>query len=57
MIPMSQQNMISKFNEFRRNFNGNPQEEVQKLLDSGQMSQADFERLSQMETMLQSMFR
>ena len=57
MIPMSQQNMISKFNEFRRNFNGNPQEEVQKLLDSGQMSQADFERLSQMATMLQSMFR
>ena len=33
--------------EMERNFRGNPRAEVEKLLASGQMSQADFNRLAQ----------
>ena len=33
--------------DFRKQFSGNPREEVQKLLNSGEMSQADFNRYSQ----------
>jgi hypothetical protein len=33
--------------EFKKQFSGNPQQEVERLLASGQMSQADFNRYSQ----------
>ena len=33
--------------DFRKQFSGNPREEVQKLLNSGELSQADFNRYSQ----------
>ena len=34
--------------QLKNSFKGNPRDEVQKLLNSGQMSQSDFNRLSQM---------
>lgn len=46
--------LISQFNKFKASFQGNPQEQVQQLLNSGKMSQAEFERLSKMATQLQS---
>lgn len=46
--------LISQFNKFKSSFQGNPREKVQQLLDSGQMSQAEYERLSKMATQLQS---
>ena len=33
--------------EFRRQFSGNPRQEVEKLLQTGAMSQQDFNRYSQ----------
>lgn len=33
--------------EFQKQFKGNPREEVQKLLNSGELSQADFNKYSQ----------
>ena len=39
--------IINQAKEFRKTFNGNPKDEVQKLLNSGQMSQAQFNQLSQ----------
>ena len=39
-------NFIGRFNEFRQSFKGNPREEVQKLLNSGQMSQEQLNYLS-----------
>lgn len=33
--------------QFRQSFTGNPRQEVERLLQSGQMSQADFNRFSQ----------
>lgn len=32
-------NFIERFNKFRQSFRGDPREEVQNLLNSGQMSQ------------------
>ncbi len=48
-------NMISQFNQFKQNFNGDPKAQVQQLLDSGQMSQMQFNKLSQMATQMQNM--
>lgn len=44
------QNFMNQFNQFRQNFdsNQNPQQVVQQLLDSGRMSQQQFNELSQM---------
>lgn len=39
--------IINQAKEFRKTFNGNPKDEVQRLLNSGQMSQTQFNQLSQ----------
>lgn len=39
--------LIRQAKEFKKSFNGNPREEVQRLLNSGQMSQQQFNQLSQ----------
>ena len=41
-------NIMNQFEQFRKNFKGNPQQIVQQLLASGQMSQAQFNQLKQM---------
>ena len=48
------QNMMSRFNQFRQQIQQqgiNPQQEVQRLLQTGQMSQQQFEELKQMANM------
>ena len=47
--------MVQKFNEFRQNFQGDPQQMVQQLLNSGRMTQQDYNRLSQMATEFQKL--
>lgn len=47
--------MIQQFNQFRQNFRGNPQEEVQKLINSGQMSQQQLNQLQNMAAQFQQM--
>ena len=34
------QNVIARFQEFQKNFRGNPQEIIQQMLNSGKISQA-----------------
>ena len=41
-------NIVARFNQFKRQFQGDPQQKVQELLNSGQMSQAQFNQLAQM---------
>ena len=43
--PMS--DLIRQARDFRKQFNGNPRQEVERLLQTGRMSQADFNRYSQ----------
>lgn len=38
-------NLVQQFNQFKATFQGDPQQEVQKLLQSGQMSQGQLNQL------------
>ena len=38
---------INRIMDFKKNFTGNPKQEVERLLSSGQMSQQQFNQLSQ----------
>ena len=38
---------INQIMDFKKNFTGNPKQEVERLLQSGQMSQSEFNQLSQ----------
>ena len=40
--------IMQQFNQFRRNFNGNPQQTVMNLLQQGMMSNQQFQQLSEM---------
>ena len=48
-------NMMTQLNQFRQTFQGNPKQQVQQLLNSGSMSQEQFNQLSQMATQIQHM--
>lgn len=37
-----QNDILSRFKQFQQTFNGNPQQEVQRLLDSGKISQEQY---------------
>lgn len=47
--------MIQQFIQFANGFKGNPQEEVQKLLNSGQMSQEQYNALQKQATQFQQL--
>lgn len=54
--PMGQlQQMMSAFAQFKANFKGDPQQEVQRLLNSGQMSQQQYNQLTQMAQQMSRM--
>ena len=53
----SNQNLVDRFNEFRNNLQGDPQRIVQQLLQSGRMTQAQFNPLSQMANQFQNFLR
>lgn len=50
-------NMLQAFNRFRQQFTGNPEQEVKRLLSTGQMTQAQYQQLSQMARTFGSMFK
>lgn len=45
--------MIQRFNQFRQNFRGDPRQQVQNLLNSGRVSQAQYNQAVQMAQQLQ----
>ena len=49
-------NMLQQFQQFKANFQGDPRQRVQELLNSGQMSQQQFNYLSNLAQQFQSMF-
>lgn len=49
--------MIQKFNEFRKSFTGDPKQMVEQLLQSGRMTQQDFNRYSQMASEFQKLVK
>lgn len=50
-------NMINQFNQFKSTFNGNPEQEVKQLLNSGRMSQQQYNYLSQMAQQLRGILK
>lgn len=49
-------NMLQRFQQFRQSFRGNPQEQVQQLLNSGRVSQQQYNQAVQMAQQFQRMF-
>ncbi len=49
-------NLFTQFNNFRQTFRGNPKQQVEQLLATGQMSKQQYEQLSQMAQQFQQMF-
>ena len=42
------QNIINRFDQFRRTFSGNPQQMVQNMLNSGRITQEQFNNAARM---------
>lgn len=56
MMPQVPQNsMIQRFMQFKQQFRGNPQEQVQQLLNSGRITQAQYDQAVQMANSLRNM--
>ena len=49
------QQMVRKFQEFKANFQGDPEQVVKRLLQSGQMSQDQLNQLQQAAQIFQSL--
>ena len=48
--------IISQFNQFKRNFNGNPQQMIQQMLNNGQISQEQLNNAVQQANRLKNLF-
>lgn len=55
MNPIS--NFLTRFNQFKSTFNGNPEQQVKQLLSSGQMSQEQFNQLAQTANQLRQLIK
>lgn len=49
--------IISEAKRMQQNFKGNPQQEVQRLLQSGQMTQEQFNQLAQAASQIMPYFK
>ena len=49
------QGMINQFEQFKKNFTGDPKEQVQQLLNSGKVSQEQYNQAVQMANAMQKM--
>ena len=47
--------LVQQFIQFRQNFKGDARAQVQQMLNSGRISQADYDRAVQMAQQLQQM--
>ena len=56
--PMGQfQNMIQQFRQFQQSFKGDPKAEVEKLVQSGKISQQQLNQLQQMAGQFQQLMQ
>lgn len=49
------QELLGKLNQFKDSIQGDPQQQVQQLLNSGRMTQNQYNQLSKMATQIQQM--
>lgn len=48
-------NLVQQFMQFKQNFNGDPKQQIQNLLNSGKVTQEQYNRAVQMAQQLQRM--
>lgn len=51
----SMMNLVQQFMQFKQNFNGDPKQQIQNLLNSGKVTQEQYNRAVQMAQQLQRM--
>lgn len=51
------QNIVRQFQQFKQTFRGNPQQQVQQLLQSGQISQQQYNNAVEMAKTLQQLLK
>lgn len=49
--------LLQQFKQFKAGFRGNPQQQVQQLLQSGRVSQAQYDQAVQMAQQLQGLLK
>lgn len=49
--------LLNQFNQFRSTFSGNPEQQVKQLIQSGRMSQEQFNQLAQTANQLYRMMK
>lgn len=49
--------LLQQFQQFRQNFRGNPQQQIQRMLQTGQISQAQYNNAVQMAQQLQAFIK
>lgn len=54
---MNNNNLIQQFLQFKKTFSGNPQQQVQQLLNSGKVSQEQYNRAVEMAKQLQQLIK
>lgn len=55
MMNQNQNPVLQRFQQFQRMFKGDPQKQVQELLNSGRISQSQYNQAVQMANQLQRM--
>lgn len=50
-------NIMQQFEKFKRSFSGDPRQQVQQLLNSGKVSQADYNRAVQLANQFQQFLK
>ena len=50
-------NFVQQFNQFRSQFKGDPKQQVQELLNSGKMTQSQFNQFRTMAEQFQNMIK
>lgn len=53
----SANNLLTQFNQFKSIFNGDPEQQVKQLINSGKMSQEQFNQLAQMANQLRPLIK
>lgn len=50
-------NLVNQFNQFRSTFSGNPEQQVKQLLNSGRISQEQFNQFAQTANQLRQLIK
>lgn len=56
MQPQGNNSILQKFQQFRQGFQGNPQQMIQQMMNSGQINQNQYNQAVQMAQQFQKMF-